>query len=145
MKHILTVLLFVLIAISHIFAQTGSIEINNEKYGIVENKTKKLIADYIYDDIETLSGVGYLVMQHDKIGLLNKDGEKIFACIYEEIHPLFDNSNFVIVEDADANLSVYNIKDKKFVFNKFTADMKHPLCGPYDEFTGAIINYNSEE
>lgn len=138
MKHLFTAFLLGLITINNTFAQTGSIEIKDGKYGIVENTTKKLIADYIYDDIEALSGTGYLVMQNDKIGLLDKGGKKIFPCIYEEIHPVLDNPNFVIVEDAGSNLSVYSIKNKKFVFNKFTTDIDNPLCGPYDEFTGVV-------
>ncbi len=138
MKQIIVVFLLCFISFSHLFSQTGRIEIENEKYGIVENKTKKLIADYIYDDIETFHGTGYLVMQNDKIGLLNKAGHKIFDCIYEEIHTLPDNSNFVVLEDASANLSVYSVADKKFVFSKFSADMSNPICGPYNEFTGAI-------
>jgi len=138
MKQLLIFILFVLISISHTFAQTGSIEIKNDHYGIVDTKSKKLIANYIYEDIEIVHGTGYLVMKNEKIGLLNKSGKVIFDCVYVEINPLLDNPNYVIVENVNNSLSVYSIKDKKFIFSKFTADMRNTLCGPYDEFTGTI-------
>jgi len=139
MKLLITILLLLFLSLSNSFAQSGSIEIQNEKYGIIDNKTKKQIADYIYEDIETIQRTGYLVMQNEKIGLLDKNGKKILPCIYEEVIPVLNNPNYVVVEDLDSYMSVYSIKDRKFVFNKFTADMNNPLCGPYDEFSGAII------
>ncbi len=138
MKKLVSLFLIILLANNYAFAQTGSIEIKNDKYGIVDSKTKKLIANYIYEDIEVVQGTGYLIMQNEKIGLLNKSGSKIFGCIYTEIFPLLDNPNYVVVENSSNSLSVYSIKDKKFVFSKFLADMDNPLCGPYNEYTGSI-------
>ena len=139
MKCLLTITLSVFFVANFNLAQSGTIEIQNEKYGIVDFKTKKQIADYIYDDVEVLRGTGYLVMQNEKIGLLDKSGKEIFSCIYEDIHRVLDNPKYVVVEDANSYLSVYSIKDKKFTITKFLADMENPLCGPYDEFTGSVI------
>lgn len=138
MKKFYVFICFLLIATNSSFAQNGRIEIKEEKYGIVDFKTKKQISSFIYDDIEILQGTGYLVMQNEKIGLLDKNAKKVFPCIYEDIFPILDNPNYVVVENAKAVLSVYSIKDKKFVFTNFTADMYNPVCGPYNEITGAI-------
>lgn len=131
-------MLSVFFVLNFILAQSGTIEIENDKYGIIDRKTKKQISEFIYDDIEILMGTGYLVMLNDKIGLLDKSGKEVFSCIYEDIHQVLDNPNFVVIEDVSSTLSVHSLKDNKLVFSKFTADMRHPLCGPYDEFTGSI-------
>ncbi|RLD76296.1 MAG: hypothetical protein DRJ10_13805 [Bacteroidetes bacterium] len=138
MKPLFIFFLFGLFYINYALAQTGSIENKNEKYGIVDSKTKKLIANYIYEDIETVHGTGYLVMKNEKIGLLSKSGKLIFDCVYFEIYPLLDNPNYVVLESMNNSLSVYSIRDKKYVFSKFLADINNPLCGPYDELTGTV-------
>ncbi|MCF6242549.1 MAG: WG repeat-containing protein [Bacteroidales bacterium] len=120
------------------YAQTGRIEIKNDKYGIIDTRTKKLIADYIYDDVEILQGLGYLVMQNEKMGLLDKTGKKILNCVYEDIYQILGNTNYVITENSMGKLAVYSIKEQKNVLSGFVADLYNPVYGPYNELTGNI-------
>ncbi len=130
--------LFILFFSYFSYAQTGRIEIKNDKYGIVDIRSKKLIADYIYEDVEILQGLGYLVMQNDKMGLLDKNGKKVLNCIYEDIFQILGNSNYVITENSQGNQAVYSIKERKIVLSGFVADLYNPVYGPYDELTGNI-------
>ena len=120
-------------------AQTGRVEIKNEKYGIVDTRTKKLIADYIYEDVEILHGLGYLVMQNDKIGLLDKSGTKILNCVYEDIYQILDNPNYVVTENQNGKHAVFGIKEHKNILSGFVADLYNPVYGPYDELNGKPI------
>jgi hypothetical protein len=138
MKKLFFLISLVFITIGASFAQLVRIEIKNEKYGLIDFKTKKPLTEFIYDDIEFVSNTGFLVMQNNKIGLLDKKAKKVFSCIYNEIYPVLDKPNYVVVENLKGILSAYSIKDKKFVFTNFTADMDNPVCGPYNEYTGAI-------
>jgi hypothetical protein len=136
MKTLISLLLILVTLSAH--SQSGRIEIKNNKYGIVDIRTKKLIADYIYEDVEVLQGLGYLVMQNDKMGLLDKNGKKILNCIYEDIFQILGNNNYVITENSKGNKAVYGIKERKIVLSGFTADLYNPVYGPYDERTGSI-------
>jgi len=138
MKKLFYLICVVFITIGASFAQSVRIEIKNEKYGLINYKTKKPLTEFIYDDIEILQNTGFLIMQNDKIGLLDKAGKIVFPCIYNEIYPVLDKPNYVIVENTKGVLSAYSIKDKKFIFSNFTANMDNPVCGPYNEYTGAI-------
>ncbi len=121
-----------------VYAQSGRIEIKNDKYGIIDTRTKKLIADYIYEDVEILPGLGYLVMQNDKMGLLDKTAKKMLPCVYEDIFQIQGNINYVITENSQGMHAVFSIKEHKNVLSGFVADLYNPVYGPYDELTGNI-------
>ncbi len=129
---------FMILLFYSVSAQSGRIEIKNDKYGIIDTRSKRLIADYIYEDVEILQGLGYLVMQNDKMGLLDKSGKKILACIYEDIFQIPGNANYVITENAQGMHSVFSIKEHKNILTGFVADLYNPVFGPYDELTGNI-------
>lgn len=119
-------------------AQNGRVEIKNDKYGIVDVRTKSLIADYIYEDVEILPGLGYLVMQNDKMGLLDKSGKKILNCLYQDIFQIQANPNYVVTENSKGIHNVFSIKQRKNVLSDFLGDLYNPVYGPYDENTGAV-------
>ena len=105
---------------------------DGKKYYLIDNTGKKISDDY---DIIMYTDMGYLVLNDNKKGILDKTGKTIAECNYDKID-IF-NQKYAVAENEYKKYFVYDLNNKKELIK---VDYKPTITTHYIEVDGEDKN-----